>query len=140
MNDPRELANIIAQIQQMQQQNGLRLKSPLGQGYYPMNPTPAPPGYRMNQDNGGWLNLAAMGDDPRKKGISPLNQTEGAGRLSGRGGKKTIGDDLKSMSVKRKGSEGRVSKYRDQEVSELDFINSMRASRGLPPLDKLPEE
>jgi hypothetical protein len=51
-NDYQDMAKIILQIQQMQQQNGLRLKSPLGQGYYPMDNTFAPPGYRLNEAPG----------------------------------------------------------------------------------------
>ena len=47
--DYKEMARIIAQIQQMQIQNGLRNVSPLGQGYYPMDKSPAPPGYRLNE-------------------------------------------------------------------------------------------
>jgi len=43
------MAEIIAKIQQMQIQNGLRGVSPLGQGYDPMDNSPAPPGYRLNQ-------------------------------------------------------------------------------------------
>lgn len=81
--DYNEMANIIRQIQEMQIQNGLRLKSPLGQGYYPMDNTPAPPGYRLNNMDP-YTQMAAMGDDPRKRGINPLNQTEGA--VAPRGG------------------------------------------------------
>jgi hypothetical protein len=82
---PDDMASIIAQIQQMQVQNGLRNVSPLGQGYYPMDNSPAPPGYRMNENQGGGLlgKLAA-------KNPYPPNPTEGGfmGRAMGavRGG------------------------------------------------------
>jgi hypothetical protein len=65
--------------------------SPLGQQYMPLSPSPAPPGYRLNENQGpGGLSapglpVEAVGDvvDFRKRGLFPQLGTEGARGYSG---------------------------------------------------------